>query len=470
MTGRSLSAALACVSLLAAAPSARAQAGAAPRQCILAYTALNPQGTLKLDALPTPEGEPKKYNLFLGGGAKYECQGQGNQILADSTEYYGLTGLLVLIGNVHYTEARAKVDSRRMTYYRLEDRLVAEGDVNAVLNNGTTMKGPRAEYYRAIPGARREKLIATGRPHMSLAVADSSGRPAEPTQVVANTVVADGDSLVYASGQVQISRTDIDATGDSAFLDGSKEFARLMRNPTVTGKGTRAFKLTGDVIDTYSRQRQVERVVSSRRATAVSNDLTLRSDTIDLRVVANKLNHAFAWGPSRAHVTSPERTITADSLDVSLPEQRLREVHAVRKAFAETITDSTKFRTKDKDWIRGDTIVARFDSIAPTDTVTRPRIREAVASGSASSLYHLAPQQRDSLFRPAINYVRGRLITLDFRDQQVQTVTVLDQATGVYVEPGAATRTSGAGAEPSAAPGAPRRIPGATRRPGNGRP
>jgi hypothetical protein len=36
---------------------------------------------------------------------------------------------------------------------------------------------------------------------------------------------------------------------------------------------------------------------------------------------------------------------------------------------------------------------------------------------------------------PSVNYVRGRVIQIDFEDRKVATVTVIDQATGVMLEP-----------------------------------
>ncbi len=56
--------------------------------------------------------------------------------------------------------------------------------------------------------------------------------------IVANTVVMDGDSLVYASRNVVITRTDVIATGDTASMNNQTEFARLMQSPKiVSGEG-----------------------------------------------------------------------------------------------------------------------------------------------------------------------------------------------------------------------------------------
>jgi hypothetical protein len=172
----------------------------------------------------------------------------------------------------------------------------------------------------------------------------------------------------------------------------------------------------------------------------VSDDIDLKSDTVDLRVRDSRVEHAYAWGPSRATATSPERDVIADSIEAIMPEQRIRELHALRRAVARSLPDSTKIASKERDFLSGDTIVARFDTLARQDTAHNPPVKQIVAVGNASSLYQIASSQaqgRDS--QPGINYVRGRRITVDFDSSQVQTVTVTDSATGVYLEAGDST-------------------------------
>ncbi len=124
----------------------------------------------------------------------------------------------------------------------------------------------------------------------------------------------------------------------------------------------------------------------------------------------------------------------ADSLDVRMPAQKVSEVYAVRDAFAQSTPDSLRVQTVEKDWLRGDTILALFDTAATADTTSRAQIRQLVALGHARSLYQLAPRDT-ALNRPAINYVIGRDISLAFQNREVQTVTITEQAHGVYLEP-----------------------------------
>jgi len=247
----------------------------------------------------------------------------------------------------------------------------------------------------------------------------------------------EGDSLVYASRAVEITRPDLLATGDSAFLDSGRDFARLMREPSVKGTGSRKFTLTGGVIDVYSRNRQVERVVATPTGHALSQDLELVADSIDLRVQNNQLQRAIAWGKTRAHAVSPDREIIADSVDAIMPGQRIREVRALRNAYAESNPDSGVV-SKQRDWMRGDTIVAHFDSLVGGDTSSKPRVREIIADGNARSFYQMKSSKGPAT-EPTVNYVTGRIIDIIFEDRKVATVTVTDKATGVLIEPAAAS-------------------------------
>jgi hypothetical protein len=216
----------------------------------------------------------------------------------------------------------------------------------------------------------------------------------------------------------------------------------------VRSTGSRTFTLTGGVIDVYSHNRQVERVVATPTGHALSQDLELVADSIDLRVQNNQLQRAIAWGKTRARAVSPDREIIADSIDAIMPGQRVREVRALRNAYAESNPDSG-IVSKQRDWMRGDTIVAHFDSLLAGDTSSKPKIREIVAEGNARSFYQMK-NSKGPATEPSINYVRGRIIDILFEDRKVATVTVTDKATGVLIEPAAAS--TGPTPAPSSSP------------------
>ena len=399
------------------------------------------------------------YLTILGRGVVVSCAGQNNRISADSAEFNEDLGLLLLIGSVHYTEPQATIDSDRMTYYRAEDRLNAQGNVVATMSSGSVMRSPETDYFRAVVGRPVSRIVAIGRPQLSL-VEPGAGGTTEPVVVLADRIVLAGDSLAYASGRVDITRTSVRANSDSAFVDSKREFIRLMRSPVVAGAGEQPFTLRGGTIDLFSRERKLERVLATPSGHAIRETMELLADSIDLRLVNERVERAFAWGAERARARSPNRDITADSIYAYSPNERLRELHAVGGALANSIPDTATVLSNESDWIAGDTIIARFDSVAAGDT-TRPFPRDLTATGSARSFYQFGNPQgvRE---RPTVNYVRGRVITIAFADGEVSTVTVTDQASGVYLEAESLT------AIPPARPGesAPQTPPRSSARPG----
>jgi len=145
----------------------------------------------------------------------------------------------------------------------------------------------------------------------------------------------------------------------------------------------------------------------------------------------------IAWGrKSRATALSPDRRVVADSIDALMPGQRLREVRAIGTAYANSVPDTTRIVSSERDWMRGDSVIAEFDSIAPGDTVSKPQAKKIVATGNASSFYQLAANGSVK-GPPNLNYVRGRIITVSFQNKTVDKVDVVDQASGVYLEPAA---------------------------------
>ncbi|HJU65234.1 MAG TPA: hypothetical protein VJ596_06125, partial [Gemmatimonadaceae bacterium] len=169
----------------------------------------------------------------------------------------------------------------------------------------------------------------------------------------------------------------------------------------------------------------------------VSEDVTLTGDTLDFRFTEGGLAHVYAFGPGRGRAVSAAYDIVADSLDVDMTAQRMRELRAIRGAFAQSTPDTTRIHSTEKDWLRGDTIFAYFDTAATAaDSSRDPQLSRLVAKGGASSYYQLAPRDSAAM-EPAVNYVRGRDITVSFANREVSTVTIVEQATGLYLEPGA---------------------------------
>lgn len=440
---RLLAVAVVGVVLAAVAPAPALAQGNRP--CSVIFTGVERNGvvTTSTRAFTTATGARQ---TFVSGGVDATCAGQGNRLLADSAEHYEDRGELILIDRVRYSEPRMSLQSDRMIYYTGEERLFATGNVRGRTNTGTRFEGPQIDYYRAKPGVRAEPhWRAPGRPFVRMPQADEgsaagTARPAAGARVprdsidlTADLVLSQNDSLVWASGKVVIERPDLLTTSDSAALDQGTGFARLRKEPRITGRGERPFALTGVELDLWSKEQKIDRVLASGQARIVSDSLTLDSDTIDLRIADQKMERVHAWG-TRARADTPQQEMEADSLDVRMPGQQLRELHAIGRAIARTRVDTARILSDERDWITGDTIVALFDTLPAGDTSQTARMREVTATGSARAFYQMAPSGGVK-GEPNLSYNRGREIIVSFKDGEVDQVLVKEQASGLFMEP-----------------------------------
>jgi lipopolysaccharide export system protein LptA len=445
-----------------------AQAAATSSHCKFDFAASHPFQSFKL-----PSGQ---YNVFTGGNVVATCKSKGLVVNSDSLEYYGDEGRTVLIGHVDYREPRLRLKSDFLSYFENDERILATQNVDARLPSGSTINGPSLDFLRAVPRLRsQQSATAAGRPTIALVEKNAEGKPQPPVKVTGNIVWLQGDSVVSSSGNVVVVRPELTATGDSLHADVGSGLLRIMRTPKITGTKGRPFTLAGETIDLLTKNRKLDRVLAKGAAEARSEDLTLRSDSIDLRIVDDLLQRAISWGRSRAHATSQTQSVVADSIDVLMPGQRVREMRALRLASAEGAADTVKFRTTEKDRITGDTIIAHFDSVASSDSARKIQMRELLAIGlpnaAATSLQHLPPRDT-SLCIPAINYVRGRVIRVTFMAGKIDSVKVTDKdlSGGLYLEPAPdsaahgcraalAASTSGAPKQGSAPPSSPSPAP-----------
>jgi hypothetical protein len=403
----------------------------------------SPERRCILDLLNTPDTRVQRFQdpgtgrffTYLGGGVRGRCRDQDITILADSAESYEGSDLHLLIGRVQYREPRYAIDADRATYFRSEERLLFQDHVHVELREAdATLDGPYLEYFRPLAGVRpRARIVARQRPRLTYIERDSTGTPRPPMHVDANTIIGEGDSTFHATGSVRIERTDVIATSDSATLEAGGQFARLMIGPVIESTGDKPFTLRGRVVDLHGTEREINRVVAIDSGRAVSDEFTLTADTIDLRVTASRLQRAFAFGTTGAYAITPGRDVLADSLDIVMPDQRIREMRAIGKAYVESDPDTLRILSDERDWMRGDTLIARFDSVAASDTA-QPLLRDLFASGDASAYYQIAPDS-GRRGRPGVNYITGRVLRLVFADGEVDTVTVTDQVSGVYLAP-----------------------------------
>src|ERR1051326_8741217 len=177
------------------------------------------------------------------GGITITCKSRNLTLKADSGHMIE-NQQVELFGHVHYDEpTRINLTSDFLTYFQQEERVLVTGHVVATLPSGSTLTGPEVTYLRPIPGRRPlEDITAVRSPTVKL-VQDAD--TAKPVTVNAVMIHMHGDSLVEASRQVVITRTDLVARADSAFLDArtDHETMRLMFTPSVEGTTGRKFHL-----------------------------------------------------------------------------------------------------------------------------------------------------------------------------------------------------------------------------------
>jgi hypothetical protein len=123
----------------------------------------------------------------------------------------------------------------------------------------------------------------------------------------------------------------------------------------------------------------------------------------------------------------------ADSLALDSPGQLLKEVRGYGKAWLGGTTDSA---TKDRDWMRGDTVIARF---TPSDSAGRKRaVLSRIEARAAAQSYHLEPNAKAPR-RPSINYARGDAITVTMKNAGaggVDRVDIRGKVDGIQLEAG----------------------------------
>ncbi len=413
--------------------AAKKPAAPATRNCFLDFTDSPPETRFLYMRLPDSTA-----NTFIGGGFVGRCQGENNRISADSAEQFESAGIVNMYGNVVYEESnKLRVTAAHAIYLTREGRLFADGGVVATqLATGSTITGPNIEYSRVMPGRPVAKLVAPNRPTARLIERDSTGKLGEPTIVTADRFEDLGDTLLLGWGDVVITREQIVGRADSLAFNKTTQRARLVRAARIRSLDTsQAFTLNGDTVDLYTTEKKLDRVFASHAATATNKDLIITAERIDLRLKAQQIDEAFAFGSGRARAQTPQQDVESDSMRIVLTDQRPREVRAIGGAVAKGMPDTLKIKSTDRDMLRGDSLFAYFDTAqAATDTSGQTRIREIQAFGNASSLFQIASKRGPSA-PPAINYVRGQRIVVQFDTGSVRDVRVDSAASGLYLEP-----------------------------------
>jgi hypothetical protein len=374
-------------------------------------------------------------NYFAGGNVQLSCRGQQLTMQSDSVAAYG-GNVVQFIGNVKYRDSTLTMDADHGTYYRNGEKWEARGRVTTRnLKTGSTLTGPALDYFRVVKGVRDTlEMFSTGRPRIQYGTTPAGAKPAEPYIIVADRVRLKGSDRLWAGGKVTIDRSDFAARGDSLRLDTGKgsDGTLIGGNPVMRGLGRDSFNLTGRRLDLKLDQRELTYVVAKGGGHAVSKEWDLVADTIGLDLNARKLEQTLAWGDSiRPYATSPAYAMRADSLALDTPAQQLKEVRGFGSAWLGGTIDSV---SKQRDWMRGDTVVANF--VQRDSAGTRRAALSRIVARKAAQSYHVDPNLKHPE-RPSINYARGDVIVMTMSQAPkggVDRVDVRGKVDGLQLE------------------------------------
>ena len=407
--------------------SVPASAAAQSDKCTFQITNVDRQGSV----VETPQGT----NYFAGGNVRLGCKSQSITMQADSVAAYG-GSVVHFIGNVKYRDSTLTMDADNGTYYKAGEKWEARGRV--VTNNlktGSKLTGPALDYYRVVKGVRDTiEMYSTGRPRIEYTSDEPGAKPGEPYIIVADRVRLKGSDRLWAGGTVTIDRSDFSARGDSLRLDSGKasDGTLVGGTPVMRGLGRDSFNLTGRKLDLKLNHRELTYVVAKGNGHAVSKEWDLVADTIGLDVRSRKLEQTLAWGDSiRPYATSPSYAMRADSLALDTPGQQLKEVRGFGTAWLGGTVDA---KTNQRDWMRGDTVVAQF--VQRDSAGTRSTALSRIVARKGAQSYHLDADQKYP-DRPAINYARGDVIVMTMKQgvrSGVDRVDIRGQVDGIQLE------------------------------------
>jgi lipopolysaccharide export system protein LptA len=372
---------------------------------------------------------------------------------------------VTLTGNVFFQDPEQVLTAQQAFYNTATGRLHALGSV--VFTNrteGSTLRGPELEYYRALPERPEALVIAPQRPRLTLQPRQG-GADGEPMELDADHVVIRGNDDLHARGSVVITRSDMRAVAGEARYNGDTEALELREAARITSDD---YELAGELVNARLREGAMEHLRARTDAALTGEDLRVTAADLELFFENERLQRTFARmdpavdAAAQARPVALARTfrLEADSIEAVTPDQRLEQVIALGAARGETI-DTLRVQTEppagspapgaaarlallENDWIRGDTVIGYFVPRAPGAEASGAEdagvtLQRLLARGAAQSLYRAAPEGDEA--NPenrGINYLSGAVIELTFEDGELQVAEVQGLRRGLYLEPEAA--------------------------------
>ncbi|MFW5947055.1 MAG: hypothetical protein ACOCUW_01070, partial [Gemmatimonadota bacterium] len=269
------------------------------------------------------------------------CTG-GVRLEADSAVMNRATSSVQLVGNVVYQDSLRELSAEWANYLGRRDQLLArDAVVLRNLEDGSRVEGEELDYLRATETRPVSRMFVRGdRPHAMIPpAADSGPAPdtAAPTEIWAERMEFEGDSLFRGLGDVELRRGEMTGAAATAMFDQAAERMTLLSQAWIE---TPDYHLEGDIIEAHLSGRQLRTVTSDGAARLESEDLAVDSDRIRIGFVDGRLDRLEAWNPRRDSVPrvladARDFRLRADSIDARADSLGLQEVRAVSRAYGE---------------------------------------------------------------------------------------------------------------------------------------
>ena len=298
-------------------------------------------------------------------------------LYSDHATWYRKSGLVRFTGSVHAIDQNRIIDAREITYYSRDRRVIAKGDVCIEdMDEDVILDCGKADYFR-----RSRQFYAYEEPVLILNPYDDSSRieiSAKRLEYSAN------DSSGSAYDSVMIVRQNLTAKGEKADFTRNPESVVIYDNPVVIQENNR---LTGDTISIFSRERNIERLVTRGNAGAL---YTIQPDT------------------SYEDFTTAE--LTGKELEVFFENDKVNKAVMRDNAVSVYIPAVTDTITKGTNRASGDSITLYFDEGA---------IQRVYISGGAEGKY-IEPKTtgQDSAYYDTTTYF-GSVIDYDFSKSSI---------------------------------------------------
>ena len=245
-----------------------------------------------------------------------------------------------LFGRVVYEDTIRTLRSDRLLYFQLSDFVIAEENVELErLVDGSTLTGPRVEFLRAVSGVDAF-TTAPGRP--TVLFYPEQGESREPFVVEADAVVFAGENEARFAGNAVITRSDLNARADTAYLTREDGLGLMWGEPWIEAEGIR---LEGDTIRFRSQREELQAVHALGGGYASGENFEVRAEMIDIALDNRDVENVWAYGEGVGEAASGSHVLYGDSLHFVMYRSRIDTVYAVGEAVA--IQRDTAFETLD---------------------------------------------------------------------------------------------------------------------------